>query len=105
MKAACLLTDSIYALVVFDRGGTKKDVLGFGFAGMAETVDGDDTNGAGSVGRGGVLEVSIETGSWASGVSVGSGAGAGTSGCALPTSDVLASDPGLASLQILPTLG
>ena len=94
MKAACLLTDSIYALTVSDRGGREKDVLGLGFASVWETAGGDDMTGAGSVGRGGVLEVSIETGSWASGVSIGSVTGAGTSSCALPTLDVLALDPG-----------
>ena len=93
MKAACLLKDSIYALAVSDRGGIEKDVLDLGFAGMGETAGGDNTTGAGSLGRGGVSEVSIGTGSWAFGVGVGSKAGAGTSSCALPTSDVLASDP------------
>ena len=94
MKAVCLLTDSIYALAISDRGGTEKDVLGLGFVGVGEIACGDNTTGAGSVGRGGVSEVSIGTGSWASGVGVGSRAGAGTSSCALPTLDVLVSDPG-----------
>ena len=94
MKAACLLTDSIYSLAVSDRGGTEKEVLGLGFTGMGEIVGGNGTIGAGSAGRGGVLEVSIGTGSWASGVGVGPGAGVGASGCGLSTSDALASDPG-----------
>ena len=63
VKAACLLTDSIYSLAVSDRGGTEKEVLGLRFAGMGETAGGDKTTGAGSVGRGGVSEVSIGTGS------------------------------------------
>ena len=94
MKAACLLTDSIYSLAVFDRGGTEKEVLGLRFAGVGETAGGDGTTGTGSAGRGGVLEVSIGTRSWASGVGVGSGAGVGASGCGLSTSNALASDPG-----------
>ena len=63
MKAACLLTSSIYSLAVSNEGGTKKDVLGLGFAGVGETAGGDSTTRAGSVERGGVSEVSIGTGS------------------------------------------
>ena len=49
MKAACLLTDSIYSLAVSDRGGIEKEVLGLGFASMGETAGGDGTTRAGSV--------------------------------------------------------
>ena len=104
MKAACLLTDSIYSLAISDRGRTKKDVLGLAFASVEETAGRDGTTGAGSVGRSGILVVSIGIGSWASDVCVGSGAGVGASGCGLSTSDVLAFDSGPASLRILPTL-
>ena len=58
-----LLTDSIYSLAVFDRGGIEKEDLGLGFAGVGETASGDGTTRVGSVGRGGVSEVSIRTGS------------------------------------------
>ena len=51
MKVACLLTDSIYALVVSDRGRTGRDVLDPGFVGMGEAIGGDDTTGVGSAGR------------------------------------------------------
>ena len=118
MKAACLLTDSTYSLAVSDSGGTRAEVLGLGFAGVGEVVGGDGTTGARSAGRGGVLEVSIGIGSWASkvgassgtGVDIGPGTGAGVgpgtgagvgprtgvgaSYCNLSASDVLASDPG-----------
>ena len=75
MKAACLLTDSIYSLLVSDSGGTGVEVLGLGFAGVGEVVGGDGTTGARSTGRGGVSEVSIGIGSWASGVGAGSRTG------------------------------
>ena len=94
MKAACLLTDSIYSLAISERVGIEKEVLGLGFAGLGETAGGDGTTGVGSVGRGGVSEVSIATGSWAFGVGIGSEIGVGASGCGLSTLDVLASDPG-----------
>ena len=96
MKAACLLTDSIYSLIVSDNGGTgaENEILGLGFAGVGEMVSGDGTTGAGSAGRGGVSEVSIGIGSWASRVGAGSGTSVGASYCGLSTSDVLASDPG-----------
>ena len=84
MKVACLLTDSIYSLAISDRGGAEEEVLGFGFAGVGETVGGDGRTGAGAVGRGGVLEVSIEIGSWTSGVGIDSRTGVGASGCGLP---------------------
>ena len=109
MKAACLLTDSIYSLTVFDSDGTGVEVLGLGFAGVGEVVGGDGTIGAGSAGRGCVSEVSIGIESWASGVGVGSGTGVdvgpgtgasvgpgigvGASYCDLLASNVLASDP------------
>ena len=95
MKAACLLTDSIYALAISDRGGTRRDVLDPGFAGVGEATGGDGMTRAGSARRGGVSEVSIGTGVGVSGVDVGSGAGIGTFGCAFPTSDVMASDLGV----------
>ena len=112
MKAACLLTDSIYFLVVSDSGeiGAGNGTLGLGFASIGEVVEGDGTTGAGSAGRGGVSEVSIETGSWPSGVGAGSrtgaeiGSGTGTSAsrgteigascCGRSASDILASDLG-----------
>ena len=117
MKAACLLADSIYSLTVSDSGGTGAKVLGLGFAGVGEVVGGDGTTGAGSAWRGGVSEVSIGIGSWASGVGAGSktgvdvgpktdasvcpgtgagvgpGTGVGASCCDLPASNVLAYDP------------
>ena len=94
MKATCLLKDSIYSLAISDKAKTEKDVLGLRFTGVGEAAGGDDTTTVGSVGGGGVSEVSIRTGSWASKVDVGFEVGTGTFGCALPTSDVLASDPG-----------
>ena len=81
MKAACLLTDSIYALAISDKGGIGRDVLDPGFAGMGEAAGGDDMTGARSTGRDGVSEVSIGTRVWISRVGVGSEAGVGTSGC------------------------
>ena len=112
MKAACLLTDSMYSLVVSDSGGigTGNETLGLGFDGTGEVVGGDGTTGAGSTGRGGVSVVSIGIKSWSSGVGVGSGIGVevgsgtgagsgpgteiGASCCSRSTSDVLAFDPG-----------
>ena len=73
MKAACLLTDSIYSLIVSDSTGIGTEVLGLGFAGVGEVVGGDGRMGATSAGRGGVSEVSIGIRSWASGVGAGSG--------------------------------
>ena len=111
MKAACLLTDSIYSLVVFDSGrtGAKNKILGLGFARVEDVVGGDGTTRAGSGGRGGVSEVSIRIGSWTSrvgagcgtgfdvgpgtGTGVGPGTGVGASCCGLSASDVLAFDP------------
>ena len=111
MKVACLLTDSIYSLAVFDSSETRAEVLGLRFAGVEEVVGGDRTTGAGSAERGGVSEVSIGIGSWASGVGagfgtgvdvgprtgvgVGPGIGVGASCCDLPASNVLGSDPGV----------
>ena len=94
MKAACLLIDSIYTLVVSNRGGTGRDVLDPGFASIEEAAGGDGMTGVGFAGRGGVLEVSIRTGTGVFGLGIGARAGVGTSGCTLPTSDVLALDPG-----------
>ena len=110
MKAACLLTDSMYSLAVSDSGGigVGNGTLGLGFAGVGEVLGGDGTTRVGSAGRGGVSEVSIRTGSWPSGVGAGSGTsaevgskigigagpgtGVGTSCCGMSTSDT--SDPG-----------
>ena len=77
MKAACLLTDSMYSLAVSDNGGigAGNGTLGLGFDGVSEVVGGDGTTGAGSTGRDGVLVVSIGTESWPSGVGVGFGTG------------------------------
>ena len=63
MKAACLLTDSMYSLAVSDSGGVGagNGTLGLGFDGTSEVVGGDGTTGAGSMGRGGVSVVSIGT--------------------------------------------
>ena len=69
---------------------------------MGEVVGGDGTTGAGSIGRGGVSEVSIGIGGWTSGVDTGSGTGVGVdsgigvgaSCCGRSASVVLASDPG-----------
>ena len=63
MKAAYLLTDSIYSLAVSDSNGTGAEVLGLGFAGVGEVVGGDRMTGVGSARRGGVSEVSIGIGS------------------------------------------
>ena len=112
MKAACLLTDSMYSLAVSDSSGigVGNGTLGLGFDGTGEVVGGDGTTGAGSTGRGGVSVVSIGTESWSSGVGAGSGTsvevgsetgagsgsgtGVGASCCGRSASDVLASDPG-----------
>ena len=63
MKAACLLTDSMYSLVVSANGGigAGNGTLGLGFDGTGKVVGGDGTMGAGSTGRGGVSVVSIGT--------------------------------------------
>ena len=71
MKAACLLTDSIYALTVSDRGGTGRDVLDPGFAGAGEIGGEDRMVGARSAGRGEASETSIGTVVGVSGVDVG----------------------------------
>ena len=88
MKAACLLTDSMYSLAVSanDGIGAGNGTLGLGFDDTSEVVGGDEMTGAGSMGRGGVSVVSIGTESWPSGdgassgtgVEVGSGTGAGS---------------------------
>ena len=64
MKAACLLTDSMYSLAVSANGGIAgSGALGLGPDAAGELVDGDGTTGAGLMGRGGVSVVSIGTGS------------------------------------------
>ena len=65
MKAACLLTDSMYSLAVSDNGGigAGSGALGLGLDVTGELVGGDRTTGAGLMGRGGVSVVSIGTGS------------------------------------------
>ena len=88
MKAACLLTNSMYSLVVSDNSGigAGNGTLGLGFDGTSKVVGEDSTMGAGSKGRGGVSVVSIGTESWpfevgvgsGTGVEVGSGTGAGS---------------------------
>ena len=77
MKAACLLTDSMYFFAVSVSGGigAGNGTLGLGFDGTGEVVGGDGTTGARSTGRGGVSVVSIGTESWSSRVGVGSGIG------------------------------
>ena len=47
MKAACLLTNSIYSLAISDSGGigAETGILGRGFAGVGEVVGGDGTTG------------------------------------------------------------
>ena len=64
MKAACLLTDSMYSLAVSDNGriGAETGILGCGLVVVGEVAGGDGSTGAGSTGRGGVLEVSIGIG-------------------------------------------
>ena len=94
MKAACLLTVSMYFLAVFDSCGigAGNETLGLEFAGIGEVEGRDGTTGAGSAGRGGVSVVSIGTGSWPSGVGAGSGTGvvvgSGTSTSAGPGTGV-----------------
>ena len=65
MKAACLLTNSMYSLAVSDNGGigAGSGALGLGPDAAGKSVGGDGTTGAGLMGRGGVLVVSIGTGS------------------------------------------
>ena len=77
MKAACLLTNSMYSLAVSDNGGigAGNGTLGLGFDGAGEVVGGDGTKGARSTGRGGVSVVSIGTESWPSRVGASSGTG------------------------------
>ena len=94
MKAAYLLTNSIYVLAISNRGRTGRDVLDPGFVGAGEIAEGDGMVGARSAGRGGVLELSIRTEAGVSGIGIGTGAGVGTSNCALLASAVLATDPG-----------
>ena len=96
MKVACFLTDSIYAFSISNRGGIGMDILGSKFVGTGEIARGDGIGGAGSEGRGGVLD--IVDGTKSPGVSrtvVGMEVVVGTSfGCALPALLVLALDPG-----------
>ena len=61
MKAACLLTDSTYALAVSDRGGIGIDVLGSRFTNTREGAGGDGIARAGSTVRGRVLETIVRT--------------------------------------------
>ena len=63
MKAACLLTDSMYSLAVSDSGeiGAGNGTLGLGFDGTGESLGGDGTTRVEFVGRGGVSVVSIGT--------------------------------------------
>ena len=63
MKAACLLTDSIYSLAVFTNSGigAGSGALGLGSDAVGESVGGDGTVGAEFMGRGGVSVVSIGT--------------------------------------------
>ena len=77
MKAAYLLTDSMYSLVVSDSSGkgAGNGTLGRGFAGVREVVGRDGTTGARSTGRGGVSKVSIRIGVWTSGVDTSSRTG------------------------------
>ena len=65
MKAACLLTDSMYSLAVSANGGigVGSGALGLGLDATGESVGGDGTTGAGLMERGGVSVVSIGTGS------------------------------------------
>ena len=65
MKAACFLTDSMYSLAVSANGGlgAGSGALGLGSNAAGESVGGDRTTGAGLMGRGGILVVSIGTGS------------------------------------------
>ena len=65
MKAACLLTDSMYSLAMSANGGigAGSGALGLGPGAAGESVDGDGTTGAGLMERGGISVVSIGTGS------------------------------------------
>ena len=74
VKAACLLTDSIYDLAISDRGETGMDVLDSGFIGTEETTKGDGIAGVGSAGRGGVSKIVVETKVGVSETVVGTGA-------------------------------
>ena len=95
VKVAGLLTDSMYALAVFDRGGTGRNVLDSRSTSTGEATGGDGIAEAGSTGRGGVSETFVKNEAGVSGTVVGMGASVGTSsGCALPASLVLASDHG-----------
>ena len=93
MKAACLLTNSMYALAIFDRGRTGRDVLDSGFTCVEETARGDEMAKAGSAGKGGVLETFVGIEAGVSGTGIRTEVGVGTSDCALPTLVALASDP------------
>ena len=63
MKAACLLTDSMYSLAVSDNGGigAGSGTLGLGPDATGESMGGDGTTEVGLTGRGGVSVVSIGT--------------------------------------------
>ena len=63
MKAACLLTASMYFLASFAKGGigTGGGAFDFGSDASSELVGGDGTTGAEFVGSGGVSVVSIGT--------------------------------------------
>ena len=65
MKAACLLTDSMYSLAVSANGGVGvgSGALGLGSDVAGEPVGGDGTTEAELMKRGGVSVVSIGTGS------------------------------------------
>ena len=64
MKAACLLTDSMYSLAVAANGSIAgSGALGLGLDAVGKLVGGDGTTGAGLMERGGVSVVSIGTGS------------------------------------------
>ena len=65
MKAACLLTDSMYSVAVAANGGigAESGALDLGPDAAGESVGGDGTTGAGLMGRDGVSVVSIGTGS------------------------------------------
>ena len=63
MKAACLLTASIYFLALSAKGGTGTGGRAFGFGSdtVGKSVSGDGTTGTEFVGSGGVSVVSIGT--------------------------------------------
>ena len=93
VKVVCLLTDSIYALAVPNRGRIGMDVLGSGFAGTWEIAGGVGIARVGSVGRGGVSDIVDGTKTGVSGTIVRTEVVVGTSsGYALPASLVLASN-------------